>query len=138
MAPAATMDSVSSLGPSVQALSESGVDVPEKFIRNLEERVTITPFDDFGENIPVIDLGKLDDASSREEILQEIADACENWGFFQESFILPPKPYPYLIINLELRKIRAPTDCIWFGFGERRYIYYSGGLNIAAASSRAA
>lgn len=89
MAPAA-MDSVSRLGPNVQALSESGVDVPETFIRNSEERVTITPFDDFGENIPVIDLGKLDNASSRVETMHEIADACENWGFFQESFILPP------------------------------------------------
>ena len=88
MAPAA-MDSVRSLGPNVQALSESGADVPEKFIRSSEERVTITPFDDFGENIPVIDLGKLENASSRVEVLQEIADACENWGFFQESFILP-------------------------------------------------
>lgn len=85
MAPAAAVDAATPLGPNVQALSESGADVPENFIRNLEERATITPFDDFGENIPVIDLGKLENASGRAEILQQIADACENWGFFQEN-----------------------------------------------------
>ncbi len=62
--------------------------VPSEFIRNATELATIVPHNYFSdEQDPVIDLPGLDDNSWREATMAAIANACENWGFFQVSLV---------------------------------------------------
>ncbi|KAH8958462.1 hypothetical protein BDL97_06G025800 [Sphagnum fallax] len=70
---------------SVKDISEMGaVKVPSKFILNATELATIVPHNYFSdEQVPVIDLAGLDDNSQGEATMAAIANACENWGFFQ-------------------------------------------------------
>lgn len=71
----------------VQSLSESCSDsIPERYIKPSTDRPSSTSsnFDD-ANNIPIIDLGGLSGADHRvsSSILEQISDACKEWGFFQ-------------------------------------------------------
>jgi hypothetical protein len=72
----------------VQALSErEGAAVPSQFIRTMQEQATFAPHDDFCEQIPVIDLAGLSDNQQENIItMASIANASEDWGFFQVRF----------------------------------------------------
>ncbi len=74
---------------SVKDISEMGaVKVPSEFILNATELATIVPHNYFSdEQVPVIDLAGLDDNSQGEPTMAAIANACENWGFFQVSLV---------------------------------------------------
>ncbi|PKI46480.1 hypothetical protein CRG98_033123, partial [Punica granatum] len=51
--------------------------IPERFVRDMTERpVTACSAQD----VPVINISKLGDG---EKEISRLADACENWGFFQ-------------------------------------------------------
>ncbi len=64
------------------------VKVPSEFIRNATELAIIVPHKYFSdEQVPVIDLAGLDDNSRWEATMAAIANACENWGFFQVSLV---------------------------------------------------
>lgn len=56
--------------------------IPERYVRDAGERpipTTIpTPM-----NIPVIDLSKLAQGNEEQGEMAKLADACEEWGFFQ-------------------------------------------------------
>ncbi|KAI4302426.1 hypothetical protein MLD38_038171 [Melastoma candidum] len=77
----------------VQSLSDSGrlSHIPERYIIHPSDRPSDIPHiatfsDDAGTaNIPVIDLEGLrsGDARERTEILERVAAACRDWGFFQ-------------------------------------------------------
>ncbi|CAN6360503.1 unnamed protein product [Urochloa humidicola] len=72
----------------VQTLSNSGITyVPQQYIRPLSERPignnTATKIDTPAK-VPTIDLaGYASNDERRKRILEEMADACRNWGFFQ-------------------------------------------------------
>ncbi|KAK9283645.1 hypothetical protein L1049_011895 [Liquidambar formosana] len=68
----------------VQSLSDSGLpEIPDRYVKPPTERpVTIPDSNDV--NIPLIDLGgMLGDDNTRAATLDQISDACRNWGFFQ-------------------------------------------------------
>ncbi|CAL5032758.1 unnamed protein product [Urochloa decumbens] len=72
----------------VQTLSDSGIlYVPQQYIRPLSERPSgnnTTKKSDTSVKIPTIDLaGFASNDEHRKRILEEITDACRNWGFFQ-------------------------------------------------------
>ncbi|CAN6351398.1 unnamed protein product [Urochloa humidicola] len=72
----------------VQSLSESGIlYVPQQYIRPLSERPSgnnTTTKSDTSVKIPTIDLaGFASNDEHRKRILEEMTDACKNWGFFQ-------------------------------------------------------
>ena len=62
--------------------------VPERYIRRDEENPTSTSMSDHHHlNIPIIDMAKLSEGLlQREQEIKKIAQACEEWGFFQVSF----------------------------------------------------
>jgi len=70
----------------VQSLSDSGIPaIPDRFIKPAPDRpVTDTAVTD-DVNIPLIDLAGLfgDDTSLRATTLDQISEACRDWGFFQ-------------------------------------------------------
>ena len=56
--------------------------VPERYIRRDEENPTPTSM-----YLPIIDMAKLSEGLlQREQEIKKIAQACEEWGFFQVSF----------------------------------------------------
>uniref|UniRef100_A0A0D6QR89 Fe2OG dioxygenase domain-containing protein n=1 Tax=Araucaria cunninghamii TaxID=56994 RepID=A0A0D6QR89_ARACU len=71
----------------VEMLVEKGISaIPEKYIRPPEERFSSTTVDcEPVEQVPLIDLQGLNscEAREREEVLKELHNACEDWGFFQ-------------------------------------------------------
>ncbi|CAK9323855.1 unnamed protein product [Citrullus colocynthis] len=71
----------------VQSLSESGCPViPSRYIKPLPDRPTSSAVASAALNIPIIDVHafSLDqDHSLRRTILNQVSDACRNWGFFQ-------------------------------------------------------
>ena len=62
--------------------------IPERYVRReLEERLTPTSMSDHQLDIPIIDMSKLlSEGLQREQEIKKIAQACEEWGFFQVSF----------------------------------------------------
>lgn len=62
--------------------------IPERFIREIQERPTPTTSLLSSSDIPTIDLSKLMKGDT-DEILQ-LASACEEWGFFQVKLMHPP------------------------------------------------
>ncbi|KAJ6902305.1 2-oxoglutarate-dependent dioxygenase [Populus alba x Populus x berolinensis] len=70
----------------VQSLSDSGTPlIPERYVKPPLERPSINSTASMDVNIPVIDLVGLygDDHALRAAILDQIAIACREWGFFQ-------------------------------------------------------
>lgn len=65
-----------------QALSEQGLShIPNDYIRPSEERPEVAhDFFSHQHQIPVIDLSE---SRSRTQLVREMAQACERWGFFQ-------------------------------------------------------
>ncbi|KAI3458559.1 hypothetical protein Pfo_015222 [Paulownia fortunei] len=67
----------------VQSLSDGGNGtIPERYVKPPEARPSLgsTPSD---ANIPLIDLGGINDDSLREATLRHVSEACREWGFFQ-------------------------------------------------------
>ena len=61
--------------------------VPERYIRRDEENPTPTSMSDHQLDLPIIDMAKLSEGLlQREQEIKKIAQACEEWGFFQVSF----------------------------------------------------
>ncbi|KAL5062515.1 hypothetical protein RYX36_024252 [Vicia faba] len=56
--------------------------VPSNFIRPIGDRPDLQLLSSTNDSIPIIDLQGLD-SSNRYEIIQKIAHACQNYGFFQ-------------------------------------------------------
>lgn len=59
--------------------------VPERFVRDMTERPTLTTALASSSSIPIVDFSKLSKGNKDEvqnQILQ-LATACEEWGFFQ-------------------------------------------------------
>ncbi|KAK3211156.1 hypothetical protein Dsin_015862 [Dipteronia sinensis] len=55
--------------------------IPKKFIHDDDHNQQLSSGDDQSKfSIPIIDL---DENSSRTEIIKQLQDACEKWGFFQ-------------------------------------------------------
>ncbi|XP_010922559.1 jasmonate-induced oxygenase 2 isoform X1 [Elaeis guineensis] len=72
----------------VQSLSESGLmEIPANYVKPPSERPHAVSFLDGPEEglkIPIIDLGGLaGDSGERQATMQEMWDACKEWGFFQ-------------------------------------------------------
>ncbi|XP_058074994.1 jasmonate-induced oxygenase 2-like [Magnolia sinica] len=70
----------------VQSLSESDMKaIPSKYIKPLSERPSSDWVDQTSDiNIPVVDLGGLyGNAVDREKTIRMVANACQEWGFFQ-------------------------------------------------------
>ncbi|KAJ4971847.1 hypothetical protein NE237_004946 [Protea cynaroides] len=69
----------------VQSLSETGVsEVPDRYIKPPSERPSLEPQPVVEEtNIPLIDLGDLLVGDDHSTILNQISEACRDWGFFQ-------------------------------------------------------
>lgn len=58
--------------------------VPSNFIRPIDDRPNLEFQSSTNDSIPIIDLhGLEDDDSNRCQIIQSIAQACQNYGFFQ-------------------------------------------------------
>ncbi|XP_057829622.2 protein SRG1-like [Cryptomeria japonica] len=59
-------------------------EVPERYVRH-DEQIPSIPHDqsDSKQNVPIIDMGKIAQAHHREEEIKKIAQACDEWGFFQ-------------------------------------------------------
>lgn len=69
---------------SVQELSKTQQEtIPERYIRRGEERPTPTAVSDHQLNIPIIDMANISEGNSREPEIKKLAQACEEWGFFQ-------------------------------------------------------
>ncbi|XP_061351728.1 jasmonate-induced oxygenase 2-like [Gastrolobium bilobum] len=69
----------------VQSLSETCKDsIPERYIKPPIDRPLIIS-SDADANIPIIELGALygDDPDARASTLEQISEACNEWGFFQ-------------------------------------------------------
>lgn len=68
----------------VQCLAESGIsELPPRYVRPENERPIINyPQENGPVNIPVVDLRGLEN-ENRQETMEQISDACKNWGFFQ-------------------------------------------------------
>ncbi|XP_010538868.1 PREDICTED: protein DMR6-LIKE OXYGENASE 2-like [Tarenaya hassleriana] len=61
----------------------SAVDhVPEKFVRPISDRPTLSEADNSGDSIPLIDLRELH-GSRRTDVVLQLAHACHSYGFFQ-------------------------------------------------------
>ncbi|KAG0564556.1 hypothetical protein KC19_8G120300 [Ceratodon purpureus] len=83
-----------SLGYNVKDLFDSGINhVPEKFVQTATAQEAFIPHNvtSKGLQIPVIDLGGLQDESRRGATLAAIESACQEWGFFQIiNYGIPP------------------------------------------------
>jgi isopenicillin N synthase-like dioxygenase len=65
----------------VQCISESGIEcLPSRYIRPDDEKPTKLRL--VAEDIPIVDLSGLYD-ERRNKTVEEISDACKEWGFFQ-------------------------------------------------------
>lgn len=58
-------------------------DLDPTFIQAPEHRSDSNSIPDQPEEIPVIDLSRLNDPEDIQNVISEIGDACETWGFFQ-------------------------------------------------------
>ncbi|KAK1409361.1 hypothetical protein QVD17_35887 [Tagetes erecta] len=70
----------------VQSLSETNTTlIPDQYIKPPPDRPTLISSNPSNINIPLIDLEQLNNREQnvREETLQQISDACREWGFFQ-------------------------------------------------------
>ncbi len=72
----------------VEILVEKGItSIPDKYIRPPQERLTSpNPIEYVEEQVPLIDLQGLnccEGSIERENVLKQLAYACEEWGFFQ-------------------------------------------------------
>ncbi|BBN00115.1 protein MpF3H [Marchantia polymorpha subsp. ruderalis] len=68
---------------SVMKLSDSQMDVPEKFVKAMGERPTVA-YNDYCKEIPVISLKNITSSDAdRARIVAEIGLACAEWGIFQ-------------------------------------------------------
>ncbi|KAI4312917.1 hypothetical protein MLD38_037705 [Melastoma candidum] len=70
--------------PNVQALAaECLSDIPPRYLRHPDELGQLWP-STVAPEIPVIDMSKLGDRSSRKETeMERLHSACRDWGFFQ-------------------------------------------------------
>jgi hypothetical protein len=69
---------------SVQELSRKQQEtVPERYIRRGEEIPTPTAISDHPFSIPIIDMAKISEGLNRDQEIEKLAQACEEWGFFQ-------------------------------------------------------
>ncbi|XP_027337713.1 protein DMR6-LIKE OXYGENASE 2-like [Abrus precatorius] len=68
--------------PLITDLASTVNRVPSNFIRPLYDRPNLQQLQSSTASIPIIDLQGLDD-SNRSQIIQNIAHACQNYGFFQ-------------------------------------------------------
>lgn len=67
--------------------------IPERFVRNMTERPTLSTPSSCDLKIPVIDLSKLfnENNNSSQNFLSELSNltlACQEWGFFQVLLLL--------------------------------------------------
>ncbi|KAI5407635.1 jasmonate-induced oxygenase 2 [Lathyrus oleraceus] len=74
----------------VQSLSEGCIDsIPDRYIKPPTDRPFVNSCSSYDNdddiNIPIIDLGGLygNDSDVRASIMNQISDACRDWGFFQ-------------------------------------------------------
>ncbi|XP_050366743.1 1-aminocyclopropane-1-carboxylate oxidase homolog 1-like [Argentina anserina] len=68
----------------VKGLSDSGVTrIPRIFIHPPETVKNTAPENGVKLQIPIVDLKDIGNYHAREEMVKEIKDACETWGFFQ-------------------------------------------------------
>lgn len=58
-------------------------DLDPTFIQAPEHRSNSNSIPNQPEEIPVIDLSRLNDPEDIQNVISEIGDACETWGFFQ-------------------------------------------------------
>ncbi|KAG2271466.1 hypothetical protein Bca52824_066021 [Brassica carinata] len=58
-------------------------DLDQTFIQAPEHRADSNSIPNQPEEIPVIDLSRLNDPEDIQNVISEIGDACETWGFFQ-------------------------------------------------------
>jgi len=73
---------MATMKPLVTDLASTLNHVPSNFIRPIGDRPDLQLQFTTTDSIPTIDLQGLD-ASNRSEIIQKIAHACQNYGFFQ-------------------------------------------------------
>ncbi|KAI5422186.1 protein DMR6-LIKE OXYGENASE 2 [Lathyrus oleraceus] len=73
---------MATMKPLVTDLASTLNYVPSNFIRPIGDRPDLQLLSSTNDSIPIIDLQGLD-SSNRSEIIQKIAHACQNYGFFQ-------------------------------------------------------
>ncbi|KAJ7545945.1 hypothetical protein O6H91_08G017300 [Diphasiastrum complanatum] len=94
----------------VQYLVEKGVkQIPDAYIQPPHPRVNITKFECSNE-VPVIDLAGLRDDGRRSEVVAEIKNASERWGFFQVINHGVPVPVIERMMDVSRRFHELPTE----------------------------
>ena len=115
----------------VKGLVDSGVTKVPRFLIHPPETISNSPPDDVDEfQVPVIDLEGYDDGSRRGEIVREIREAAETWGFFQ----MVNHGVPETVLNDMLEGIRQfheqpkENKMEWYSRDrQRRVRFYSNG-----------
>ena len=82
--------------PLLADLASTMKHVPSNFIRPPSDRPNLQDQSSNADSIPIIDLQGLD-GSNRSQIIQNIAQACKNYGFFQ---VYTNQIQPFIIINI--------------------------------------
>lgn len=116
----------------VQSLSESGCPViPSRYIKPPPDRPTSSAVASAALNIPIIDVHafSLDqDHSLRRTILNQVSDACRNWGFFQiiNHGIRPELLddirrawHDFFKLPVEMKQVYANSPKTYEGYGSR-------------------
>ncbi|KAK7349367.1 hypothetical protein VNO77_06682 [Canavalia gladiata] len=83
--------------------------VPSNFIRPLGDRPNLLNLQSSAASIPIIDLQGLD-ASNRSEVIQNIAHACQNYGFFQIVNHRVPEEVISKMVNVSKEFFRLPES----------------------------
>ncbi|EFJ35224.1 oxidoreductase [Selaginella moellendorffii] len=114
----------------VQALAEKGLkEVPPSYIRPVSERPFLDKQIHLGDDgsIPVIDFSGLED-HRREDTMDQISRACEEWGFFQLINHCVPVPVmdrtvaaarEFFDLPLEEKQVYANKPWSLVGYGSR-------------------
>ncbi|KAF9674599.1 hypothetical protein SADUNF_Sadunf10G0143800 [Salix dunnii] len=115
----------------VQSLSDSGVPlIPERYVKPVLERPSVSVSTSNDVNIPIIDLAGLygDDHALRATILDRISIACREWGFFQViNHGVSPRLMDraqevwreFFLSPMEVKQAYANTPNTYEGYGSR-------------------
>nr|URQ29616.1 flavonol synthase/flavanone 3-hydroxylase-like protein [Sinningia speciosa] len=113
----------------VQSLSDSGINtIPERYVKSAEARPLSDTIIIDHINIPLIDLGSINDEEIHETTLRHINEACRDWGFFQivnhgvnpELMNKAQKVWrEFFNLPMEQKEIYANSPKTYEGYGSR-------------------
>lgn len=90
--------------PSVQEMVRKDADnVPQRYIKSIEDRPKASDTSSFSHHIPVIDLSLLAGGDGDEDERNKLDAACQEWGFFQVITINIVVKLRNIIANAETR-----------------------------------